>query len=355
MLFACVLITPLASYAQESGQVSHDYLEKARVVNATPSVTEKEPWSGVVLHSQTVTVEVLEGKEKGITGTFKNNYTQVEAGDLVYVRHTVGGFEPEMWSISDPYRLHVLAIIALTFLVLLFIFGGMQGVRGLASLIGSLGLLFYVLIPGIYAGYSPIVLSLGVSSLIIILGSYITHGFNRTTTVAMLGMLGTVIVTGIATYGAIHAAHLSGFTTEENAYLHLGTEGRINPLGLLYGGIMIGLLGVLYDIAIGQAIAVEELIAAAAHYSRAQVFTRAMRIGREHIGALVNTLAIAYVGASLPILLLFKESDTTVAYVLNSERFATEIIRILMGSTGLILAVPITTALATYVLYARKR
>ncbi len=170
----------------------------------------------------------------------------------------------------------------------------------------------------------------------------------------MVSMILTVLAIGSATYFMIHAAHLSGFTTEENAYLNFGTHGRIDLIGLLFGGIMIGLLGVLYDIAIGQAVAVEELIAAGAHYTRKQIFARGMRIGREHIGALVNTLAIAYVGASLPILLLFKESTTGIAYVLNSERFATEILRILMGSSGLVLAVPITTLLATYFLYGRE-
>jgi uncharacterized membrane protein len=346
-------VIPHLAHAEDTTQTSHEYLEKAKILEAGPSTNETEPWSGTVAKTQSVTVQVLEGDENGKTATFQNNYTQVKAGDVVYVRHTVGGFDPEMWSISDPYRLNVLIVIAIGFLVLLFIFGGVQGLRGLASLLGSLGLIFYVLIPGVYSGYSPVLVSIGVASLIIIAGSYITHGFNRTTTVAMLGMLGTVIVTGIATYLAIHYAQLSGFTTEENAYLNLGTGGRIDPIGLLYGGIMIGLLGVLYDIAIGQAVAVEELIAAGAHYTRTQVFNRSMRIGREHIGALVNTLAIAYVGASLPILLLFRDSTASVSYVLNSERFATEIIRILMGSAGLVLAVPITTLLATYVLYGR--
>jgi uncharacterized membrane protein len=356
-VFLLLLITPFASHAQTdapNSQVSQVYLEKARVASTTSLGAQTEPWSGTQSQNQLVEVEVLEGPDKGKNATFSNNYIQVKNGDLVYVRHEVGGFDLETWALMDPYRLNVLMVIAVGFLALLLIFGGIQGIRGLASLLGSLGLIFYVLIPGVYSGFSPILVSIGVASLIIIAGSYITHGFNRTTTVAMLGMLGTVIITGIATYLAIHYAQLSGFTTEENAYLNLGTGGRINPIGLLYGGIMIGLLGVLYDIAIGQAVAVEELIAAGAHYTRKQIFNRSMRIGREHIGALVNTLAIAYVGASLPILLLFKDSTTSVAYIINSERFATEIIRILMGSAGLVLAVPITTLLAVYVLYGRK-
>jgi uncharacterized membrane protein len=234
------------------------------------------------------------------------------------------------------------------------IFGRGPGIRGIASLLGSLVLIFYLLLPGIYAGLSPVLVSIGVASLIIIVGSYITHGFNRTTTAAMLGMIATVFITGAATYFVIQAAQLSGFTSEHNVYLNFDTDGRISMIGLLFGGIMIGLLGVLYDIAIGQAVAVEELARAGAHYTRTQVYQRGLRIGREHIGALINTLAIAYVGASLPLLLLFNQSDTSIMYIINSEMFSTEIIRILMGSIGLILAVPITTFIASYFLSAKN-
>jgi uncharacterized membrane protein len=167
-------------------------------------------------------------------------------------------------------------------------------------------------------------------------------------------MIATVIITGIGAYFVVHLAQLSGFTSESNAYLNLDTGGRIDMLGLLFGGIMIGLLGVLYDIAIGQAVFVEELFRASTHYTRAMVYKRGMRIGREHIGALINTLAIAYVGASLPLLLLFKDQTAGAAYLINSELFATEIIRILIGSIGLVLAVPITTLVASYMLIHMK-
>ena len=357
-LLLLALLMPYGTHAQDQdadNPASHEYLEEARVSSTTPLGAETEPWSGAQMQNQLVAVEVLQGPDKGTTATFTNNYTQVRSGDLVYVRHTVGGFGPDMWSISDPYRLNVLAWVAVGFLILLLVFGGLQGIRALASLIGSLVLIFYLLIPAIYNGHSPILVSIGVASLIIIVGSYITHGFNRTTTIAMASMVLTVAVVGGIAYFVIRAAQLSGYTTEEAAYLSLDLNGNIDLIGLLFGGIMIGLLRVLYDIAIGQAIAVEELIAAAAHYTRKQVFGRAMRIGREHIGALVNTLAIAYVGAALPLLLLFRQTeDVSVLYLINSERFATEIIRILMGSSGLVLAVPITTLIATYFLYGRS-
>jgi uncharacterized membrane protein len=110
------------------------------------------------------------------------------------------------------------------------------------------------------------------------------------------------------------------------------------------------LLGILYDAAIGQAVAIEELSAAAQNYSRPRIFKRALRIGREHIGALINTLAIAYVGASLPLLLLLHFSNMPLSVDLNQEIFSTEIVRTVIGSIGLILAVPITTLIATFML-----
>jgi uncharacterized membrane protein len=208
--------------------------------------------------------------------------------------------------------------------------------------------------PGILDGYSPILVSIGVASLIIIVGSYITHGFNRTTTAAVIGMIATVLITGVGAYYVVHAAHLSGYNSEEDVYLNFNSKGTIDLVGLLFGGIMIGLLGVLYDIAIGQAIAVEELFRAGIHMTRSQVYKRAIRIGREHIGALVNTLAIAYVGAALPLLLVVQNSTYGIAYAINNEIFATEIVRILIGSIGLILAVPVTTLLASYMLAGHR-
>ncbi|MDB5265345.1 MAG: hypothetical protein JWM39_58 [Parcubacteria group bacterium] len=350
-----ILILPLRTHAAGENVSDKEYLEKAKVTSASESTTSPVVGTSVNEQSQTLTISVLDGPDKGTSATFENDFTQVKSGAIVYVRHSVSAQNgPDLWSVSDPYRLNVLIGLALVFLVLVFLFGGIQGIRGLATLLGSLVLIFYVLLPGIYAGISPVLVSIGVASLIIIVGSYLTHGFRRSTTAAMLGMIATVLITGAGTYYVIHAAQLSGFTTESNAYLNFNTGGTIDMVGLLFGGIMIGLLGVLYDIAIGQAVAVEELVRAASHYTRRQVYRRALRIGREHIGALINTLAIAYVGASLPLLLLFRQSDVSIPYVINSELFATEIIRILMGSIGLILAVPITTLIASYFLTAKN-
>lgn len=327
---------------------------KAKVQSVSKSSTTSIPGFDTDTLSQMVTVKVLNGTEAGKAATFKNDYIQVNEGDIVYVRHLTSHADGvESWSIADPYRLDVMLWLVITFIVLIFVFGGIQGVRGLASLVGSVGLIFYVLIPGIYAGYNAVLVSIGVASLIIIVGSYITHGFNRTTSSAVLGMIATVIVTGIGAYYVVDIAKLSGYNSEESMFLNLNARGAIDMVGLLFGGIMIGLLGVLYDSAIGQAVAIEELYRAGKHLTRVEVYKRGIRIGREHIGALVNTLAIAYVGASLPLFLLVQNATTGMLFIINSETFSTEIIRILVGSIGLVLAVPITTIIASYMLHGK--
>lgn len=350
-----VTLLPLISYAQTATLVMDtDVFEKAKVLEVSLEGTTTIPWAETINLTQTLKVEVLSGKDQGKIISFENDYIQLSVGDIFFARHQSNHLDgSDYWSVSDPYRLNILLGLALVFVTLLFLFGGIQGVRGLASLVGSLFLIFYLLIPGIYGGYNAVLVSVGVASLIIIVGSYITHGFNRTTTSAVLGMISTVIITGLAAYYVVHAAHLSGYGSEESTFLKLNTRGTIDMVGLLFGGIMIGLLGVLYDIAIGQAISIEELLRAGKHLSRKEVYKRGIRIGREHIGALVNTLAIAYVGASLPLILLMQSSTTGILFIINSELFSTEIVRILIGSIGLILAVPITTLLSSYMLYGK--
>lgn len=356
LLAALFALSPALASAQEDTRVAPDTITfaKARVEAVASSSTTLLPGTDTPTAHQTLVARIVSGPDAGTVVTLENDYTRLSAGETFYLRHLESEFDVPYYSVADPYRLPVLGIVALAFLVLAAAIGGWPGIRGVASFCGSLVLIFWLLIPGILAGYSPVLVAIGVASLIIVLGSYVTHGFTRTTSAAVLGMIVTVLITGLATYLATHAAHLSGYASEESIYLTFNSRGTLDIAGLLFGGIMIGLLGVLYDIAIGQAIAVEELYRAGEHMSRTRVFARGMRIGREHIGALVNTLAIAYVGAALPLLLLLAQSsDVGLLFTLNSELFATEIIRILMGSIGLILAVPFTTAIAVRMLEGR--
>ena len=334
---------PLCVFAQEM-VLERITTEKAKVIEIIEQERTTIPGTDTPTILQSVKARILDGNDLGKEVVIRNDYSGLATGTVVYLTHTMNELDgTDDYMVSDVYRLPQLLLLVGLFVLSVFVFGGKQGIRGLLSLIGSLFIIFYILLPAILNGYSALPTTIGIASLIIVVGSYITHGLNRTTTSAVIGMIATIILTGLLAYLSVTYTHLTGMSNEESVYLNFNTHGTINLAGLLLGGILIGLLGVLYDVAIGQAVAVEELSAAGTHLSRKEIYQRALRIGREHIGALVNMLAIAYVGVSLTLLLLYSTSEASWAVTFNREVFATEIVRIMVGSIGVILAVPITT------------
>ncbi len=334
------------------------FTEEAKIIDAEVLNVLDESEENIIdnIFSPIQTIEVLikSGDKKGEIIEIENDFTQLKSGDKFYLSYTEDS-DGIYYQVYGVNRTNIILILSIIFLILIFMFGGFQGLRGLVSLALSLLLIIHFLLPNIINGVSPVLISIVASSLIIILGSYVTHGFNRTTSAAVISMIITVVLTGFMAEIALDMARITGITDEEAFLLNIKSGGNIDILGLLLGGVIIGLLGVLYDIAISQAVSVEELLRFAPESKKGLVYKRAIRMGREHIGALVNTLAIAYVGASLPLFLLFF-GDKTVPFMvnLNHEIFATEIIRTLVGSIGLILAVPITTFIAIKMLYGKK-
>ena len=326
---------------------------KAQVIEIIKQENMLLPGSDIKHTVQTLEVRILEGNNKGKELVLENDYQILKNNEIFYLKQISNSVTGKnQYSVSEPYRLPQIFWLAGLFLLVVLIFGGIQGVRGVVSLVGSFLLILYVLIPGILHGISPLFIAIGVSSLIIIVGSYITHGFNKMTSSAVIGMLVTVCFTGFLALWSVYFTRLSGFGSEEVTYLNMSIPGGIDVIGLLLGGIMIGLLGVLYDVSIGQATAVDELLKLApVDVSKRMIYKKAIRIGREHIGALVNTLAIAYVGISLPLILLFSQISTdSILVTLNREIFSAEIVRVIISSIGLILAVPITTLVSVWLL-----
>jgi uncharacterized membrane protein len=358
LVFFCIASMSLFAFdvarAQELVE-SEQIVAKSVVLEVISQERKNIPGLDTKTDYQKIRVKILEGIEEGKEVVVENDYLNLEKGDVFYLAHTTNSVDgTDQYAVLDPYRLPAILFFVGLFILCVVLFGGIQGIRGLLSLIGSLLLIIYLLLPAVLHGYSPIAVTIATSSLIIILGSYITHGFNKTTTAAVFGMIVTVIITGLLAYFAVKYTRLSGFESEESVYLNLNTNGLIDFSGLLLSGIMIGLLGILYDVGIGQAVSVEELYKIGPHLPKSVIYKRALRIGREHIGALVNTLAIAYVGASLPLLLLFYSYKMNILLVLNKEVFAAEIIRAMIGSIGLVLAVPISTFIAVFMLVKHK-
>lgn len=295
---------------------------------------------------QTIKVEVLDGPQEGEIITIENDYLKLKKGNKFYFNYLVDINGSEKYGVINIDRRDSLVLLVLIFVGVIIWFGRWQGARSLLALVTSFLAIFYILLPGLLNGWNPLITSSLVASGILFGAIFFTHGFNRESLVAYSGTMIAVCITALFALFAVGITSLSGFASEESTYLNLGTGGTLDFTGLLLGAIIIGILGVLDDIAVTQAAVVTELYDANPGISKKEVYSRALRIGREHVGALVNTLVLAYTGASLPILLYFKLSDMSFGSVVNLEVFATEVVRAIVGSIGLILTVPIVTMLA---------
>jgi uncharacterized membrane protein len=208
-------------------------------------------------------------------------------------------------------------------------------------------LLAFVL-PAILEGQSPIAVAAVGSAAIMFAALYMAHGINVRTTTAILGTLVSLVLTCLLAAFFLDIVSFTGFGSEEAVFLQVSAA-QVNLQGLIFAGVIIGTLGVLDDVTVTQASAVWEIHYANPRYSARRLYSSALRIGRDHIASTVNTLVLAYAGASLPLLILFSLADTPLTQTLTSEVVAQEIVRTLVGSIGLVASVPITTGLAAMV------
>jgi uncharacterized membrane protein/uncharacterized glyoxalase superfamily protein PhnB len=226
--------------------------------------------------------------------------------------------------------------------------GRWSGLRALVALVLSLLALVWFVIPSILRGHSPIAVAIVGSAFIMLVVLYVTGGINTQSTVGVLGTMASLALIGALAWGFVVACHFTGLADEDAAFLQAAAS-SINLQGLLLGGIIIGSLGVLDDMTVTQVSAVWELRRADPTIGARELYSAAERIGRDHIASTVNTLVLAYAGASLPLMIFFTQSNLHLSQILTSEVIAVEVVRTLVGSIGLVASVPITTALAAYV------
>lgn len=239
---------------------------------------------------------------------------------------------------------------ALYWLVALFLLASvavarMKGLRAFASTAASLAIVIVFIVPRILAGWNPVLVTLlGVGG-ILLLAIYFVHGVNWSTTAALSGTFVAVIATMALGLLFTELAHLTGYGSEEAMLINFGAS-QVSLKGLLLAGLLVGALGALTDITIVQASVVRELSHLNPELGLPDLYHRGMNVGLDHIGSLVNTLVLAYVGAALPLLVLLTLNDFTIGRALNIELVAAEVVHTLVGSIGLILAVPLTTLIA---------
>ncbi len=302
------------------------------------------------------TIRVDTGDDKG--RTFEeivqpDQSRQLSEGQEVVVAYEPSAPEDLQYSVTDVNRRFPMALLAGVFALAVVAVGRMRGVMALVALAVSFLVLNFFILPAILQGSNPLVVAVVGASAIMLLALYLCHGPSARTSVAVLGTLISLLLIGILGSVFIGWAALTGNTDDNTGLIH-GLYPGIDMSGLLLAGVIIGSLGVLDDVTVTQTSAVWELHEANPSLGRRGLYRAGIRIGRDHIASVVNTLVLAYAGAALPLLLLFSIAQSGVGTVANSELVAAEIVRTLIGSIGLVASVPVTTALAAVVVSADR-
>lgn len=299
----------------------------------------------------TARVRVTSGPDKGSERSldlFRGpGQPSLHGGDPIVLGRVDDAGEVDYY-FSDFQRRSPLIWLGLLFAVVVIAIGRLRGFTALVGLVLSFGVLATFVLPAILEGSSPLLVAIVGSSAIMFVLLYMAHGLSAKTTAALLGTLASLALTGALASIFLAATRLTGVVTEELAFLQTSGS-QVNVSGLLLAGVIIGSLGVLNDVTVTQASSVWALRNADPTAGAVDLYRSAMAIGRDHIASTVDTLVLAYAGASLPLLLLFTLANRPLGDVLSGGLVAEEIVRSLVGGIGLVASVPITTALAAYV------
>lgn len=273
----------------------------------------------------------------------------IESGDAILVDLVDIGGGVRQPVFYDFQRSTPMLLLVILFVASIVVLGRWRGVGALAGLVMSLVVIVVFALPALLDGSNSIAVALVTAGAIAFVALFLAHGRNLSTAAALLSTLASLALTGVLAWVFLRASKFTGFGDESVGFLDaLGTQ--IDPRGLLLAGVVIGSLGVLDDVTVTQVSAVWELRRGSPDAGFGELYSRALRIGRDHISSTVNTLFLAYAGASLPLLLLFSEAQQGLGSVATREVVAVEIVRALVGSIGLVASVPISTALAAKVL-----
>ncbi|OGK18168.1 hypothetical protein A2866_04730 [Candidatus Roizmanbacteria bacterium RIFCSPHIGHO2_01_FULL_39_8] len=307
---------------------------------------------------QKLTVKITQGNLKNktyniqvpiVSGDIKNRF-EIKEPIIVSYEKLPGGQENVL--VVDRVRTSPLLILFFLFLVVVFLIGRLKGFTSFLGMLFTFLIIIQFIVPQILIGNDPVIVSLLAALFIIPVSFILSHGFNKKTFVAIGGTCISLILTGVLAYIFVKMTRLTGYAAEEAVYLQTLKGNAFNIKGLLLAGILIGSMGILDDITISQTSIVEELHKTDKTLSFRKLYQKGMNVGRDHIASLVNTLVLVYAGASLPLFLLFTNSNMNYSMAISNEVIATEIVRTLVSSIGIIAAVPITTLLASY--FAKK-
>lgn len=345
-LVALVLLWPGGDSGSELDFGSRTETERA-VIQKVELTECQVPIDNVTCRQATVRLE--SGPDRGnlvpIDVTSRSQDTVFGAGDRIKVAAMTDATGGTIYSIIDFERKSPLIVLAIAFALLVVFFGRWRGALSLVGLAVSLAIVLVFIIPAILDHKPPLAVALAGSMAVMLVTISLAHGLGPKSIAAILGTTFSLLLVGLLATIFTGAANLTGFSSEEASLLSAGDSG-ISISGLVVAGIIIGALGVLDDVTISQASTVLALRAANPDQTIRQLYRRAIDVGRDHVSATVNTLVLAYVGSSLPVLLILGSGQFGFGTAINMEIVAKEVVATLVGSIGLIAAVPFTTILA---------
>lgn len=284
----------------------------------------------------------------------KNSPVIYEKGDKILLGKSGSETETNSYYVIGYDRTGILLGLTIVFLILVVIVARKQGLKSILAMAYTFFILIFLLLPLLMDKMNPILVGLMGIALIIPVTFLFTHGQNKKTLSALIATIITLILTGLLSYFIISMAKITGPSQEEVDILIYGSKGMYDLTGILIAGVIIGLLGILDDVTISQASLVEQLHKASPKLGRHNLFKRSMIVGKDHIASIVNTMILVYAGASLSGLILLATYPRPLIVLLNDETVLVSIIVALIGSIGLILAVPITSLVTIRILQKRS-
>lgn len=336
-------------FAAEGASLATARVTATQVSSCAESAASLGGISDGSLLGDAVCAEITSGEGRGLVVPVHvpaESLPAAQVGDrmrVMYTAQALAGGTPYVF--VDYDRQLPVGALAVAYLVLVVAVAGLKGLRAVLGLVLATGVLLRFMIPALLALHPPLLVTLVGSVAMMLLAVYVAHGVSVRTTTALLGTLAGVVITVVLALWGVDAANLTGAVGEDALTLTAIVPG-LSLTSLLTCGMVIAGLGVLNDVTITQASAVWELHAANPTLSRARLLTGGMRIGRDHIASTVYTLAFAYAGTALPLILAAALIDRSVVDTLLSGEIAEEIVRTLVSSIGLVLAIPATTAIA---------
>lgn len=350
------------AYGEETNYEEEEILasyEKALVMN----VSEDEGMINEGIgKTQFVVVKMLTGEYKGETFNIENILSDnpafdipVKIGDKVLVMVEEGeGINPEI-NIADYARDYYIYILTVVFLLMLLIIGKGKGLKTIITLVFTMFMIFKVLLPLILRGFNSIFITVLISIVVTILTILLISGFSKKSYAAILGTISGVLIAGFLAFIIGTKVKLTGLTAEEAVMLlYIPQNIDLNFKDLLFSGILLGALGAVMDVCMSIASSIDEINRVNNGLSMKELFLSGMNVGKDIMGTMSNTLILAYTGSAVPLMLLFMAYEASFIRIINMDIIATEIIRSVAGSIGLVLSIPITAAIAAMLIKRDK-